>query len=215
MRRPPPCRSLALAPHGSYLRGDRRAPAPGRSPTPSWGGPAARRPPGRSRRPDEREAGGDGAGRAGPRGRPWRAGRPRRTARKRRRRASAPASRRAGGQRQPSCGGRSSRPAGCRGTPAGCRPSIPLRQAYIAGPLPPALGGRATRRPAANDEGSACRAVRGGRHQVTTAVDGAAAAPLKMGAKNGSVGSLSSRFHVATKPGDKKWHPGWTGLGER
>ena len=35
VRRPPPCRSRALAPHGPCRRGDRRAPAPGRSPAPS------------------------------------------------------------------------------------------------------------------------------------------------------------------------------------
>ena len=37
------------------------------------------------------------------------------------------------------------RPAGCRGSPAGCGPSTPPRQAHTAGPLLPALGGRASR----------------------------------------------------------------------
>ena len=48
--------------NGPGRRGDRRAPAPSRSPMQSWGGPAASRP--RSHRPGEREAGRDGGGSA-------------------------------------------------------------------------------------------------------------------------------------------------------
>ena len=73
LRRPPPRRSRDLAPRGPDQRGDRRAaPAPGRSPTPLLGGPAASRP--GSRRPGAWEEEGDGAGRAGRRGPPCCAG---------------------------------------------------------------------------------------------------------------------------------------------
>ena len=131
------------------------------------------------------------------------AGKPRTTARRRRRRASAPGSRRAGERGQPSCGGRRARPAGYRDTPAGCGPSNPpVRHTQaVRFPLPSAV-----EQAAANDDG---------RHQVTTAVDGAAqggCCAFEDGAKKWSVGS--SRFHVATKPGDKSGAPvglGWEG----
>ena len=183
MLRPLPCQSRALAPHGPDLRGDRLASAPARSPTRSWGGLAASRP--RSHLPGEREAGGDGAGCAGQRGRPWCAGRPRRTECRRRRRASTQANRRAGGRGLPSCQLWRPKcpPSGVSWHSRRMRAFKAPRQAHTAGPLPPALG--------------ASRAVRGRRHRVTTAVG----APLKMGPKKGSVWSSSLRRSQGTKSG--------------
>ena len=66
----------------------------------------------------------------------------------------------------------------------------PPRQAHTAGPLAPALGGK---KAAANDEGTACRVLRGRSNRVTTAVDGAAhggCLALEDGAKEGVGGEL-------------------------
>ena len=95
-------------------------------------GPAASRP--RASRPSERGGEGSVASRGGPRGPPWCLGRPRRTAPRRRRRASAPASRRAGGRAPPSCDGQSVRRGACRGTPAVCVSANPPRRARTGGP---------------------------------------------------------------------------------
>ena len=181
-----------MAPHGPDLRGDRLASAPARSPTRSWGGLAASRP--RSHLPGEREAGRDGAGCAGQRGRPWCAGRPRRTECRRRRRASTQANRRAGGRGRPSCQLWRPKcpPSGVSWHSRRMRAFKAPRQAHTAGPLPPALG--------------ASRAVRGRGHRVTTAVHGRRA--LEDGAKEG----VSVELLAPTKPGDKKWRSCWTGI---
>ena len=89
---------------------------------------------------------------------------------------------------------------------AGPKPPTVRHTQPVRLPLPSAVG-LAT----ANDEGAACRALRGRRHRGTTAVDGAAhggCCALQDGAKEGVGGELP-----VPMPGDKKWRSGWTGLG--